>query len=62
MKKKTSKKTKEILIGILVAVGSYVAGVVSVENPKAGKIIETVVDVIGSSNKDSTNVTWEQNY
>lgn len=55
-----SKKTKKILIGILVAVGSYAAGVVSVKNPEAGKLIETVIDVIGSSNKDSTSVTWEQ--
>ena len=62
MKKKNSKKTKKIIIGILVAVSSYVAGVVSVKNPEAGKLIETVLDVIGSSNKDSTIVTWEQNY
>ena len=61
MKKKISKKTKKIIIVILVAVGSYVAGVVSVKYPEAWKLIETVVDVIGSSDKDSTNVTWEQN-
>ena len=59
--KKISKKTKKIIIGILVAVCSYVAGVVSVKYPEAVKLIETVVDVIGSSNKDSTNMTWEKN-
>lgn len=61
MKKKINKKTKKILYGILVALGSYMAGIVSVKNPEAGKLIEKVVDVIGSSDKDSTNVTWEQN-
>lgn len=62
MKKKINRKTKKILIGIFVAIGSYVAGVVSVKNPEAGKLIDTVVNVIGSNHKDSTNVTWEQSY
>ena len=62
MKKKINKKTKKILIGILLAIGSYGAGILSVKNPEAGKLIETVIDVIGSSNKDTINVTWEQNY
>lgn len=61
MKKKISKKTKEMLVGILVALGSYIGGIVSVKNPVAGKVIDTVVDIIGSNVKDSTNVTWEQN-
>ena len=52
MKKKLNKKTKDILIGILVASGSYIGGIVSVKNPVAGKVIETVIDVIGSSDKD----------
>lgn len=61
MKKKFNKKTKEILVGILVAIGSYVGGIVSVKNPEAAKVIEAVIDVIDSSKNDSTNVTWEQN-
>ena len=38
--KKLNKKTRKVVVGILIAVGSFVAGIVSVKNPEAGDVIE----------------------
>ena len=46
--KKINKKTKKVVVGVLVAVGSFVAGVVSVKNPEAGKLIEKVTTIIAT--------------
>ena len=49
MKKvKIDKKIHRIIVSVLVALGGYVAGVVSEKNPDAGKVIKEVVTVIGS--------------
>ena len=46
--KKLNKKTQKVVVGILIAVGSYVAGIVSVKNPAAGELIEKVTTIIAS--------------
>jgi hypothetical protein len=46
--KKLNEKTRKVVVGILVAVGSFVAGVVSVQNPKAGELIEKVTNIIAT--------------
>lgn len=46
--KKSNKKTKNVVIGILIAVGSFVSGVVSVKNPEVGELIEKVTTIIAT--------------
>lgn len=46
--KKSNKKTKNVVVGILIAVGSFVSGVVSVKNPKVGELIEKVTTIIAT--------------
>ena len=46
--KKSNKKTQKIIVGIVIAVGSYVSGVVSVKNPEVGKLIEKVTTIIAT--------------
>ena len=46
--KKSNKKTQKIVVSILIAVSSFVAGVVSVKNPEAGKLIEEVTTIIAT--------------
>ena len=46
--KKLNKKTRKIVVKILIAVGSFLAGIVSVKNPEAGKLIEKVTTIIAT--------------
>lgn len=46
--KKLNKKARKVVVGILIAVGSFVAGIVSVKNPEAGKLIEKVTTIIAT--------------
>lgn len=46
--KKLNKKTRKVVVGLLIAVGSFVAGIVSVKNPEAGKLIEKVTTIIAT--------------
>lgn len=46
--KKLNKKARKVVVGILIAVGSYVAGIVSVKNPEAGELIEKVTTIIAT--------------
>ena len=46
--KKSNKKTKNVVVGILIAVGSFVSGVVSVKNPEVGELIEKVTTIIAT--------------
>lgn len=52
MKKKITKKSKKLIIGLVVTVGSIIATIVGVKNPEAGKVIETIVEQIGSGLSD----------
>ena len=58
---KLSKKAKKTIIAIAAILGSFVAGTVSKVNPELGKVVQEIVNTIGSSSQDTTNVTWEQN-
>ena len=46
--KKLNKKTRKVVVNILIAVSSFVAGVVSVKNPEAGELIEEVTTIIAT--------------
>ena len=46
--KKSNKKTKKVVVGILIAVGSFVSGVISVKNPEVGELIEEVTTIIAT--------------
>lgn len=46
--KKINKKTRKIVVSVLIAIGSFLAGVVSVKNPEAGKLIEKVTTIIAT--------------
>ena len=46
--KKLNKKGRKVVINILIAVSSYVAGIVSVKNPEAGELIEKVTTIIAT--------------
>ena len=46
--KKLNKKTRKVVVGILITVGSVLAGVVSVKNPEVGKLIEKVTTIIAT--------------
>ena len=46
--KKLNKKTRKVVVNVLIAVGSYGAGIVSVKNPAAGELIEKVTTIIAT--------------
>ena len=46
--KKLNKKGRKVVINILIAVSSFVAGVVSVKNPEVGELIENVTTIIAT--------------
>ena len=46
--KKLNKKGRKVVINVLIAVSSFVAGVVSVENPEVGELIEEVTTIIAT--------------
>lgn len=46
--KKLNKKTRKVVVNVLIAVSSFVAGVVSVKNPEVGKLIENVTTIIAT--------------
>ena len=46
--KKINKKGRKVVINILIAVGSFVAGTVSVKNPAVGELIEEVTTIIAT--------------
>ena len=46
--KKLNKKGRKVVVGILIAIGSFVAGVVSVKDHAAGKLIEKVTTIIAT--------------
>lgn len=57
-KKKLSRKTKKLLVAILVAVGSFIAGNVSEHNKPLGEFIRSITTVVGGSivqNTDTVN-------
>ena len=49
MAKKVSKKSKKLIIAIVVTVGSIVGTLVGIKNPEAGKVINTITEQIGSA-------------
>ena len=46
--KKLNKKTHKVVVNILIAISSFVAGIVSVENPAVGELIEDVTTIIAT--------------
>ena len=52
MKNKITKKSKKLIIALVVTIGSIVGTIVSIENPEAGKVIQTIVEQIGSGLSD----------
>ena len=48
-KKKVSPKVHRIIVGVLVALGGYLTGIVTKENPELGNVVKEVVEVIGST-------------
>lgn len=46
--KKLNKKGRKVVINILIAVSSFVAGIVSVESPAVGELIEEVTTIIAT--------------
>ena len=52
MKNKITKKDKKLIIALVVTIGSIVGTVVGVKNPEAGKVIQTIVEQIGSGLSD----------
>ena len=46
--KKLNKKGRKVVINVLIAVSSFVAGIVSVKNPAAGELIEEVTTIIAT--------------
>lgn len=52
MKKKITKKDRKLIVALVVTVGSIVGTVVGIKNPEAGKVIQTIVEQIGSGLSD----------
>ena len=52
MKKKITKKSKKLIIALVVTIGSIVGTIVSIKSPEAGKVIQTIVEQIGSGLSD----------
>ena len=48
MKKKFDKKSKKLIIALIVTTGSIVGTIVGIKNPEAAKVINTIVEQIGS--------------
>ena len=57
MEKKITKKGKKLIIALVVTIGSIVGTIVGIENPEAGKVIQTIVEQIGSGISDIVNPT-----
>lgn len=57
MKKiKLTKKGKKIAITIALILGTFVATTVGKVNPELGKVVQDIVNTIGSNSKDSVDV------
>ena len=52
MKKKITKKDKKLIVALVVTVGSIVGTIVGINDPEAGKVIQTIVEQIGSGLSD----------
>ena len=52
MKKKITKKGKKLIVALVVTVGSIVGTIVGINDPEAGKVIQTIVEQIGSGLSD----------
>ena len=52
MKKKITKKDKKLIIALVVTIGSIVGTIVGIKNPEASKVIQTIVEQIGSGFSD----------
>lgn len=48
MRKNLSKKSKKLIVALIVTIGSIVGTVVGIKNPEAAKVINTIVEQIGS--------------
>ena len=52
MEKKITKKSKKLIVALVVTIGSVIGTVVGIKNPEAGKVIQTIVEQIGSGFSD----------
>lgn len=52
MKKKITKKGRKLIVALVVTTGSIVGTIVGIKNPEAGKVIQTIVEQIGSGLSD----------
>ena len=52
MKKKITKKGKKLIVALVVTVGSIIGTIVGINDPEAGKVIQTIVEQIGSGLSD----------
>lgn len=52
MKNKITKKGRKLIVALVVTVGSIVGTIVGIKNPEAGKVIQTIVEQIGSGLSD----------
>lgn len=52
MKNKITKKGRKLIVALVVTIGSIVGTVVGIKNPEAGKVIQTIVEQIGSGLSD----------
>lgn len=53
-KRKMSSKTKKTLAVILMAIGSFLGGIIGVKNEAAGEVVEKVISAIGLGLTDNT--------
>ena len=56
-KRKMSSKTKNTLAVILIAIGSFIGGIIGVKNKGAGEVVEKVITAIGLEITDNTTET-----
>ena len=52
MAKEISRQRKKLIVALIMTIGSIVATVVGIKNPEAGKVINTIVEQIGSGISD----------
>ena len=52
MKKKITKKDRKLIVALVVTIGSIVGTIVGIKNPEAAKVINTIVEQIGSGLSD----------